>query len=90
MQEIDGSLKRLGTDNVDLYQIHRFDEDTPVEETMAALHDLVRAGKVRYIGAPSMTAWRFQKMQYAALANGWTPFISMQNQLNLLYREEER
>jgi 1-deoxyxylulose-5-phosphate synthase len=87
---IDDSLTRLGTDYVDLYQIHRFDPDTPVEETMEALHDIVKAGKARYIGASSMEAWRFAKMQHAADLNGWTRFISMQPQYNLLYREEER
>ncbi|NUT29169.1 MAG: aldo/keto reductase [Streptomyces sp.] len=90
MTEIDHSLARLGTDYVDLYQIHRFDPHTPVEETMEALHDLVRAGKVRYIGASSMYAWQFAKMQYTAERHGWTKFVSMQNYYNLLYREEER
>ncbi|WP_405865351.1 aldo/keto reductase [Streptomyces sp. NBC_00005] len=90
LSEIDHSLSRLGTDYVDLYQIHRFDPHTPVEETMEALHDLVKAGKVRYIGASSMYAWQFSKMQYTAEQNGWTKFISMQNHYNLLYREEER
>ncbi|GAA3833079.1 aldo/keto reductase [Nocardioides panacisoli] len=90
LQEIDNSLRRLGTDYVDLYQIHRFDPVTPVEETMEALHDVVRAGKARYLGASSMYAWQFSKMQYAALLNGWTPFVSMQNHYNLLAREEER
>ncbi|MGY6026696.1 aldo/keto reductase [Streptomyces spinosirectus] len=90
LSEIDHSLSRLGTDYVDLYQIHRFDPHTPVEETMEALHDLVRAGKVRYIGASSMFAWQFSKMQYTAERNGWTKFVSMQNHYNLLYREEER
>ncbi len=90
MTEIDHSLRRLGTDYVDLYQIHRFDPHTPVEETMEALHDLVRAGKVRYIGASSMYAWQFSKMQYTAERHGWTKFVSMQNHYNLLYREEER
>ncbi|MDC0773661.1 aldo/keto reductase [Streptomyces sp. HD] len=90
MTEIDHSLARLGTDYVDLYQIHRFDRDTPVEETMEALHDLVRAGKVRYIGASSMYAWQFAKMQHTAERHGWTKFVSMQNYYNLLYREEER
>ncbi len=87
MTEIDHSLRRLGTDYVDLYQIHRFDPHTPVEETMEALHDLVRAGKVRYIGASSMYAWQFSKMQYTAERHGWTKFVSMQNHYNLLYRE---
>jgi len=90
MEQIDLSLTRLGTDYVDLYQIHRFDPETPVEETMEALHDLVKAGKVRYIGASSMWAWQFSKMQYTADLNGWTRFISMQNQYSLLMREEER
>ncbi|MFD8232474.1 aldo/keto reductase [Streptomyces sp. NPDC059696] len=90
MTELDRSLTRLGTDYVDLYQIHRFDPDTPVEETMEALHDVVKAGKVRYIGASSMYAWQFSKAQYTARLNGWTPFVSMQNHYNLIYREEER
>ncbi|GGZ42295.1 aldo/keto reductase [Streptomyces bluensis] len=90
MTEIDSSLRRLGTDYVDLYQIHRFDPDTPVEETMEALHDVVKAGKARYIGASSMYAWQFSKAQYTARLNGWTRFVSMQNHYNLLYREEER
>jgi aryl-alcohol dehydrogenase (NADP+) len=86
----DASLKRLGMDWIDLYQIHRFDPATPVEETMEALHDLVKAGKVRYLGASSMWAWQFAKMQQVAREHGWTPFVSMQNHYNLLYREEER
>ncbi|MFJ7178540.1 aldo/keto reductase [Streptomyces massasporeus] len=90
MTELDRSLTRLGTDYVDLYQIHRFDPDAPVEETMEALHDVVKAGKVRYIGASSMYAWQFSKMQYTARLNGWTRFVSMQNHYNLIYREEER
>ncbi|MEU9400888.1 aldo/keto reductase [Streptomyces sp. NPDC048242] len=90
MSEIDHSLRRLGTDYVDLYQIHRYDHETPVEETMEALHDLVKAGKVRYLGASSMYAWEFAKAQYTAELNGWTRFVSMQNHYNLLYREEER
>ncbi|OMD66490.1 alcohol dehydrogenase [Paenibacillus odorifer] len=90
MTEIDNSLKRLGTDYVDLYQIHRWDNDTPIEETMEALHDIVKAGKVRYIGASSMYAWQFLQAQHVAERNGWTKFVSMQNYLNLLYREEER
>jgi len=90
LQAIDDSLTRLGTDYVDLYQIHRFDQGTPVEETMEALHDIVKAGKARYIGASSMEAWRFAKMQHAAERHGWTRFVSMQPQYNLLYREEER
>ncbi|SHM11084.1 aldo/keto reductase [Actinacidiphila paucisporea] len=90
MTEIDHSLRRLGTDYVDLYQIHRWDSTTPVEETMEALHDVVKAGKARYIGASSMYAWQFSKAQYVAERNGWTRFVSMQNHYNLLYREEER
>jgi aryl-alcohol dehydrogenase-like predicted oxidoreductase len=89
-QEIDASLRRLGTDYVDLYQIHRWDNDTPIEETLEALHDVVRAGKARYIGASSMYAWQFSKAQYLAERHGWTKFVSMQNFYNLLYREEER
>ncbi len=88
--EIDASLKRLGTDYVDLYQIHRFDHQTPIEETLEALHDVVKAGKARYIGASSMYAWQFSKMLSVSQAHGWTKFVSMQNHLNLLYREEER
>ena len=90
MSEIDKSLKRLDTDYVDLYIIHRWDYNTPIEETMEALHDIVKAGKVRYIGASAMYAWQFQKALYTAEKNGWTRFISMQNHLNLIYREEER
>ncbi|MET8099704.1 aldo/keto reductase [Streptomyces sp. NPDC005236] len=90
MAEIDNSLRRLGTDYIDLYQIHRFDRRTPVEETMEALHDVVKAGKVRYIGASSMYAWEFSKAQYTATLHGWTRFVAMQNHYNLLYREEER
>ncbi|MGW7237962.1 aldo/keto reductase [Streptomyces sp. NPDC054804] len=90
LTEIDHSLSRLGTDYVDLYQIHRFDHDTPIEETMEALHDVVKAGKARYIGASSMYAWEFSKAQYTAELGGWTKFVSMQNHYNLLYREEER
>ena len=90
MTAIDASLRRLGTDYIDLYQIHRFDPTVPVEETMQALHDIVRAGKARYIGASSMYAWQFAKLQHAADVNGWTRFISMQDQYNLLMREEER
>lgn len=90
MEQIDASLRRLDTDYVDLYQIHRFDPDTPVEETMAALHDVVRAGKVRYLGASSMHAWQFAKMQYTADLHGWTRFVSMQDQYSLMQREEER
>src|SRR5205809_3531476 len=87
---IDASLWRLGTDYVDLYQIHRWDYETPIEETMEALHDVVKAGKARYIGASSMFAWQFAKAQHVAERNGWTRFVSMQNHYNLLYREEER
>ncbi len=90
MAAIDRSLSRLGMDYVDLYQIHRFDHRVPIEETMEALHDVVRAGKALYIGASSMAAWELAHMQEAARANGWTEFVSMQNQYNLLYREEER
>lgn len=90
MSEIDKSLKRLGTDYVDLYIIHRWDYNTPIEETMEALHDIVKAGKARYIGASAMYAWQFQKALHVAEKNGWTRFVSMQNHLNLLYREEER
>jgi 1-deoxyxylulose-5-phosphate synthase len=90
MSEIDKSLKRLGTDYVDLYITHRWDYDTPIEETMEALHDVVKAGKARYIGASAMYAWQFQKALHVAEKNGWTKFVSMQNHLNLLYREEER
>jgi aryl-alcohol dehydrogenase-like predicted oxidoreductase len=88
--EMDASLRRLGTDYVDLYQIHRWDDSTPIEETMEALHDLVRAGKTRYIGASTMFAWQFAKAQAVAERNHWTRFVSMQNFVNLLYREEER
>lgn len=90
MEGIDASLRRLGMDYVDLYIIHRWDPETPVEETMEALHDVVRAGKALYIGASSMFAWQFMKAQSAARDNGWTPFVSMQNHYNLIYREEER
>ena len=90
MHNIDASLRRLKTDHVDLYQTHRWDNDTPIEETMAALHDVVKSGKARYIGASTMWGWQFAKAQAVARANGWTPFIAMQNQINLLYREEER
>jgi aryl-alcohol dehydrogenase-like predicted oxidoreductase len=90
LEQIDASLGRLGTDYVDLYQIHRFDPHTPVEETMEALHDVVKAGKARYLGASSMWAWQFAKMQHAASSHGWTRFVSMQNQYSLLQREEER
>jgi len=87
---IDASLRRLGTDYVDLYQIHRLDRSTPIEETLEALHDVVKAGKARYLGASSMYAWQFSKALHLARQNGWTPFVSMQNYYNLLYREEER
>jgi aryl-alcohol dehydrogenase-like predicted oxidoreductase len=90
LNEMDNSLKRLETDYVDLYQIHRWDYETPIEETMEALNDIVRAGKARYIGASAMWAWQFQKALHVAEKNGWTRFVSMQNHLNLIYREEER
>ena len=90
LSELDASLTRLGTDYVDLYQIHRWDYKTPIEETMEALHDVVKAGKVRYIGASAMFAWQFQKALHVAEKHGWTRFVSMQNHLNLIYREEER
>jgi aryl-alcohol dehydrogenase-like predicted oxidoreductase len=90
MTEIDNSLRRLGTDYVDLYQIHRWDYKTPIEETLEALHDVVKSGKARYIGASSMYAWQFAKALYTAERHGWTRFVTMQNHLNLLYREEER
>ncbi|NGY84993.1 aldo/keto reductase [Bacillus megaterium] len=90
MSEIDNSLKRLGTDYVDLYITHRWDYNTPIEETMEALHDVVKAGKARYISASAMYAWQFQKALHVAEKNGWTKFVSMQNHLNLMYREEER
>jgi 1-deoxyxylulose-5-phosphate synthase len=90
MTEIDASLRRLGTDYVDLYQIHRWDDATPIEETLEALHDVVKAGKARYLGASSMSAWQFAKALYTADLHGWTRFVSMQPHYNLLYREEER
>ncbi|MFS0699362.1 aldo/keto reductase [Cellulomonas sp. 179-A 4D5 NHS] len=90
LEQVDASLTRLGTDHVDLYQIHRFDPETPVEETMEALHDVVKAGKARYIGASSMHAWQLATMQHAADLGGWTRFVSMQDQYNLMQREEER
>ena len=90
LSAIDASLRRLGTDYVDLYQIHRWDYETPIEETMAALHDVVRAGKARYLGASSMFAWQFARAQHTAECYGWTSFVSMQDHYNLLYREEER
>ena len=89
-QQIDASLQRLGMDHVDLYQIHRWDPDTPIEETMEALHDIVKSGRARYIGASSMHAWQFAKAQHVAVVKRWTPFVSMQPELSLLYREEER
>jgi 1-deoxyxylulose-5-phosphate synthase len=90
MAEVDASLKRLGTDYIDLYQIHRWDDTTPIEETMEALHDVVKAGKARYIGASTMYAWQFSKALHVAERHGWTRFVTMQNYVNLLYREEER
>ena len=90
LEQVDASLTRLGTDYVDLYQIHRFDPDAPVEETMETLHDIVKAGKVRYLGASSMYAWQFAKLQHTAAMNGWTQFVAMQNQYNLLRRHDER
>src|ERR1051325_6568956 len=90
LSEIDHSLRRLGTDYVDLYQIHRWDSTTPIEETLGALHDVVKAGKARYIGASSMSAWQFAKALYTSQLHGWTQFVSMQNHVNLIYREEER
>ena len=90
MSEIDASLSRLGTDYVDLYQVHRFDYTVPIEETLEALHDIVKSGKVRYVGASSMYAWQFATMLHVAEMNGWARFVTMQNHLNLLYREEER
>ncbi|MER5433666.1 aldo/keto reductase [Streptomyces sp. NPDC002588] len=89
LEQVDASLARLGTDYIDLYQIHRFDDDVPVEETMEALHDVVKAGKVRYLGASSMYGWQFAKLQHAADLGGWTRFVSMQNQYNLLRRQDE-
>ncbi|MGV8979140.1 MAG: aldo/keto reductase [Cellulomonas sp.] len=90
LAELDHSLRRLGTDYVDLYQIHRWDPTVPIEETLEALHDVVKAGKVRYLGASSMYAWQLSKAQHVARAHGWTPFVSMQDHYNLLNREEER
>ncbi|SMQ71113.1 Predicted oxidoreductase [Plantibacter sp. VKM Ac-1784] len=90
LEQVDASLRRLGTDHIDVYYVHRFDEETPVEETMQALDDIVRAGKVRYLGASSMCAWQFAKLQTAAAVGGLTPFVAMENQYNLLKREEER
>ena len=90
LEQVDASLTRLGTDYIDLYQIHRFDPDTPIEETMEALHDIVKAGQVRYLGASSMYAWQFAKLQHTAALGGWTRFVAMQNQYNLLRRQDER
>ena len=90
LEQVDASLTRLGTDHIDLYLIHRFDPDTPVEETMEALHDVVKAGKARYLGASSMHAWQFAKLQHTADLHGWTRFVAMQDQYNLIKREEER
>jgi 1-deoxyxylulose-5-phosphate synthase len=90
LEQVDASLIRLGTDYIDLYQIHRFDPEAPIEETMEALHDIVKAGKVRYIGASSMYAWQFAKLQHTAEMHGWTQFVAMQNQYNLLRRQDER
>jgi aryl-alcohol dehydrogenase-like predicted oxidoreductase len=90
LEQVDASLTRLGTDYIDIYMVHRFDPATPVEETMEALHDVVRAGKVRYLGASSMNAWQFAKMQHAADIGGWTRFVAMEDQYNLIKREEER
>jgi aryl-alcohol dehydrogenase-like predicted oxidoreductase len=90
LSAVDASLRRLGTDYIDLYQIHRWDSETPIEETLAALHDIVRAGKARYIGASSMASWQFVKALYLADRHGWTRFVAMQNHYNLVYREEER
>jgi aryl-alcohol dehydrogenase-like predicted oxidoreductase len=90
LEQVDASLRRLGTDYIDVYYVHRFDPETPVEETMATLHALIVAGKVRYLGASSMWAWQFAKLQHVAVLNGWTPFSAMQDQYNVLKREEER
>lgn len=90
MDGVDASLRRLGVDHIDLYQIHSWDPETPIEETMQALHDVVRAGKVRYLGASNLRAWQLAKAQHVAIVNGWTPFVSMQNHYNLLHREDER
>ena len=89
LDSVDGSLRRLGVDHIDLYQIHRWDPHTPIEETMQALHDVVRAGKVRYLGASNLRAWQLAKAQHVAIVHGWTPFVSMQNHYNLLHREDE-
>ncbi len=90
LSSVDASLRRMGTDYIDLFVIHAFDPDTPIEETMEALHDIVRSGKVLYLGASTMFAWQFAQMNHVARKNGWTPFVNMQCQYNLLYREEER
>jgi len=90
LSSIDSSLQRMDTDYVDLFVIHAFDVDTPIEETMEALHDIVKSGKVRYLGASTMFAWQFEQMNHVARLNGWTSFVNMQCQYNLLYREEER
>ena len=90
LDAVEGSLRRLGLDHIDLHQIQRWDETTPIEETMEALHDCVRSGKVRYVGASSMAAWQFAKAQHTADLGGWTRFVTMQNHYNLLYREEEQ
>ena len=90
LASVDASLRRMNTDHVDLFVVHGFDTDTPIEETMQALHDVVKAGKVRYLGASTMFAWQFARMNHVARDNGWTPFVNMQCQYNLLYREEER
>jgi aryl-alcohol dehydrogenase-like predicted oxidoreductase len=90
LEQLDASLRRLGTDYIDVYYVHRFDDEVPVEETMEVLHDVVKAGKVRYLGASSMWAWQFAKMQHAAVLNGWTTFTAMEDQYNVLRREEER
>jgi aryl-alcohol dehydrogenase-like predicted oxidoreductase len=90
LSSVDASLRRMGTDHIDIFVIHAFDPDTPIEETMQALHDIVKSGKVRYLGASTMFAWQFEQMNHVARHNGWTPFVNMQCQYNLLYREEER
>jgi aryl-alcohol dehydrogenase-like predicted oxidoreductase len=90
LEQLDASLRRLGTDYIDVYYVHRFDDEVPVEETMEVLHDVVKVGKVRYLGASSMWAWQFAKMQHAAVLNGWTTFTAMEDQYNVLRREEER
>ena len=90
LSSVDASLRRMGTDYIDLFVVHAFDPGTPIKETMEALHDIVRSGKVRYLGASTMFAWQFEQMNHVARLNGWTPFVNMQCQYNLLYREEER